>query len=163
MADRAFGIGKAHAVTLAGVALVFVLDALSKAAVINLLEPGETLPLIPGVFHFTRMHNTGAAFSLFYQYPEGLTVVAGLFFFLFLGYLLAKRDLPILEQAAFSLILGGALGNLVDRIRWGAVTDFLDFILVHYPVFNLADSFIFIGVVLLIRAYVKQRDQASGI
>jgi signal peptidase II len=157
-------LSKSQLYVLLGALMVFLLDAVTKITIVQMLEPGESLPIIPGVFHLTRMHNTGAAFSLFYQHPEILTMVAGTFFLILLGYMLTRKSLPMLEAVGFSFILGGALGNLLDRIRLGGVVDFLDFTLINYPVFNLADSFILVGVGLLLWAYVIQhRNKASRI
>lgn len=158
---RGFRLKKEHLRALLGALLFYAIDALTKAYVIHHLAPGESLPLFPGVLQLTRLHNTGAAFSLFYQHPEILTVVAGGLFAMFLWYMLSKRTLSTPESWGFALVLGGAFGNLVDRIRFGAVTDFLDLTVIHYPVFNLADSFILIGMVLLVMEYVKQHHQTA--
>lgn len=147
---------------LQGILFLFVMDRISKFVITQWLEPGETHPVIPGVFHITRMQNTGAAFSLFYQHPEALTLLSALLFGIFLWIAMTKKAMDPLEKIGFVCILGGALGNLMDRLRWGSVTDFLDFTIIHYPVFNLADSFIFIGVFVLVWHYVRPNAQAAG-
>jgi signal peptidase II len=159
--DRALVIKAERWKVLLGALVVYCLDALSKAYIIQRLDPGESIPLIPGIFHLTRLQNSGAAFSMFYEHPELLTFVASLLFAVFTWYMLTKKTLAASEMIGFSLVLGGALGNLMDRLQIGAVTDFLDFTLIRYPVFNLADSFIFAGVILLLIAYVNQYHHPS--
>jgi signal peptidase II len=150
---------QAHLLVFLGSFVVFCLDALTKSYIIHRLQPGESIPLIPSVFQLTRLQNTGAAFSMFHQYPGVLTVVAALLLFVFISYMLCKKTLLTSEVIGFSFVIGGATGNLIDRLYMGSVTDFLDFTLIHYPVFNLADSFICIGVALLLIDYVKSYNQ----
>ena len=113
---------------------------------------GETRPLLSGVFHLTYITNTGAAFSLLAGEVEWLR-------WLSLGVSLALLALawfgPLMntfEQLGYGFILGGALGNGIDRFTDGRVVDFLDFRLIHFPVFNLADTFINIGIACLLIA-----------
>jgi len=127
---------------LAGV--VLALDRLSKWWVVRTLALGESLPLIPGVFHLTHVRNTGAAFSLF----PNATLVLAVFSALVVGGLVvfAPRIQELGIKWELGLFLGGALGNLIDRVRDGAVVDFLDFRI--WPVFNLADTALVIGVLI---------------
>lgn len=155
MEARILTVSKDHLAILVGAITVYGVDAISKAWIINTLSLGESIRLVPQVFHLTHLQNTGAAFSLLHQHPEFLTLIAGGLFVVLLGYVLTRPLFQRQEIVGFTLVLGGALGNLVDRLRLGAVTDFLDFTLIHYPVFNLADSFIFIGVILLFANYVQ--------
>ncbi len=152
---------KSHGLIIIAALGFYLLDSMSKLAIKNWLALGQSVPVIPGVFHFTHVQNTGVAFSLFHQYPEILTLVASLFLLLLLLYMLSHRVLSRLEMLGFSLVIGGALGNLADRFSMGAVTDFLDLAIIHYPVFNLADSFIFTGVALLIIHYVRHYHYAA--
>ena len=130
------------------IVLVLILDQASKIAVCLSMYPGESVPLLPPVLYLTCVHNSGAAFGMFAHQTTmliiiSLVLVAGIF----LGY----RKLPldrILIRCGAALIIGGALGNLLDRLRLGYVVDFLD--LRFWPVFNLADSAIVAGVCLLI-------------
>jgi signal peptidase II len=132
------------------------LDQLSKWLTVIALRPEESVPLIPGVFQLTLAYNTGAAFSLLRHQPQLLTVLTSLIFLVLLGYGLSRRQWMKHEVSALALILGGALGNLIDRFQAGRVTDFLDVVAVRYPVFNLADSLIFCGVALLVLAHLRQ-------
>jgi len=129
-----------------------VLDQLTKHWVMQNFNMGETQPLLPGVFHLTYVTNTGAAFSLF-RHEVGwlrwlsLLVSLGLMALAWFGPFLSNW-----EQLGYGCILGGALGNGIDRFVAGRVVDFLDFRLIQFPVFNLADVFINIGIVCLLFA-----------
>jgi signal peptidase II len=133
-----------------------LLDQLSKWLAITALRPEEPLPLIPGIFQLTLAYNTGAAFSLLRHQPQLLTLLTSLIFLVLLGYGLSRSQWMKHEVLSLGLILGGALGNLIDRFRAGKVTDFLDVIAIHYPVFNVADSLIFCGVALLVLSHLSQ-------
>ncbi len=126
------------------VASVTLLDQLSKVCALNWLPAGESVPLIPSVFHLTLVRNTGIAFGFFREHETLLFILISfsLIFLFFLGFRVSRQE--TLEGRALALILGGAVGNWIDRIRFHAVIDFLDFRV--WPVFNLADSAITIGV-----------------
>jgi signal peptidase II len=132
-----------------------VLDRLTKFLVVYtfpLVIPPATLPIIPGVFHFTYVVNTGAAFSLFNQGVGwlrwlSLGVSAALLLFAWFGPKLSRW-----EQTGYGLILAGALGNGIDRFILGQVVDFLDFRLIQFPIFNGADVFINVGIGCLLLA-----------
>lgn len=131
-----------------------LLDRLTKAWVeqnFELTTPPETVPLIPDVFHFTYVTNTGAAFSLF----QGSGWLRWLSLFVSLGlmgFALLGPRLPRWEQAGYGLVLGGALGNGIDRFAYGEVVDFLDFRAIDFPVFNVADVSINLGIICLLLA-----------
>lgn len=129
-----------------------VLDQLTKYWIVQNFTLGETRPLLPGVFHLTYVTNTGAAFSLLSGKAEwlrwlSLAVSLGLIALAWLG-----PRLSVLEQLGYGLILSGALGNGIDRFMTGSVVDFLDLRLIRFPVFNLADVAINIGIVCLLIA-----------
>jgi signal peptidase II len=129
-----------------------VLDQLTKYWVVQNFNLTETQPLLTGVFHLTYVTNTGAAFSLFSGHVEwlrwlSLAVSLGLMALAWFGGVLNT-----FEQLGYGLILGGALGNGIDRFVVGSVVDFLDFRLIQFPVFNLADVFINIGIICLLIA-----------
>ena len=125
--------------------LVLFFDQLTKFWVQNSMLPRDSIPLIPGVFHLTYVQNTGAAFGFLRGKTLFFIVVAVLVlgFIIFLAPRLS-REKPLLGLV-FGLLLGGALGNLIDRIRFGYVIDFLDFRV--WPVFNIADMAIVVGFV----------------
>jgi signal peptidase II len=124
-----------------------VLDQVSKFVVLQNLELGQSIPVVPSVLYFTLVQNTGIAFGLFQNNPMLLTYLISFCVLLLALYSIRIRKESKIEQLAFALILGGAVGNLIDRVRLGWVVDFIDFRI--WPVFNIADSGITIGVVLL--------------
>jgi len=127
---------------------VLVLDQLTKWFAIGHLSGVGSLPIIPRVFHLTLVENSGIAFGLFQGKPHLLTAL--ITFCMVILVMAAKwfRDKPLPKRIAFGMILGGAFGNWVDRVRLQHVTDFLDFQV--WPVFNVADSFITVGICLLL-------------
>ena len=135
---------------------VFLADRFTK----TLIESGMTLyqsrPVIPGFFHIVYAKNQGIAFGLFADSSSGVKTFALVFLSSLalagVAMLLWTADPSSAKMSAgLSLILGGALGNLFDRVQYGSVVDFLDFFILnyHWPVFNLADSAIVIGAALL--------------
>ncbi len=133
------------------VALVIVCaDQLSKLWLKANLAPGETL-FEAGIFRITHVHNTGAAFGLFQDQSFALTIVALLGAALILVCALFMCRFPPLNgmwgKLALGLILGGTIGNLVDRFRLGYVVDFID--IGWWPAFNLADSALVVGAIIL--------------
>jgi len=137
----------------AGIALFIVAaDQLTKWWIRTSLAPGESLFDVV-FFRIVHAQNTGAAFGIFRGYPEVFIVIdfVGIVVFL-LVVLLLRRRWPVLGRmwvlASIALLLGGTTGNLIDRLRQGHVTDFLDFKI--WPAFNVADSSITVGVIILI-------------
>ncbi len=130
--------------------LVVAADQLSKVWIRSNLATGESLPET-GLFRLTHVHNTGGVFGLFPDQSFPLTVVAliGVVVLLLVALFIYRR-FPFLDnrlgKLALGLILGGTLGNLIDRLRLGYVTDFID--IGVWPVFNIADSAITIGVII---------------
>jgi signal peptidase II len=133
-----------------------VLDQVTKLAVAASMPLYESIPLIPGFFNLTHVHNTGAAFSFLSQaggwqrwFFAALAVVVSVSLSLWMARL---KKHEILLAVALALILGGAIGNLIDRLAYGYVIDFLDVYYQswHWPAFNIADSAITGGVALLI-------------
>ena len=136
------------------IALVgLLLDQLTKYLVLqNFGEIGDTFPIWRGVFHFTYVTNDGAAFSLF---PDGVIWLRWLSLVVSLGLMALAwfgSKMTVSEQLGYGLILSGALGNGICRFLNGYVIDFLDFRWINFPVFNLADTFINVGIVFLLIA-----------
>jgi len=132
------------------VSVVFI-DRMTKILFTSLLSFGESLPVIRKVFHVTLVHNTGIAFGLFKD--QGIVfiiipiIAIVLLVFNIYYYRQNNQALSRTYIIAFSLILGGAIGNLIDRIIYGYVIDFIDFRI--WPVFNIADSSITIGAIMI--------------
>ena len=138
-------------------ALVILADRLTKNAIIHRIRPGYTIPVIPGVFRLSHVLNTGAAFSLMENLPPngvrlGLIAFSILAAIVVFALMWRSGRAISLTSVALALILGGALGNLYDRIRFHHVVDFLAVTIYHYhwPDFNVADSCIVIGACLLL-------------
>jgi signal peptidase II len=136
---------------------VVLLDRLAKWAVADNIPLHDSIPVIPGFFHLTHVQNTGAAFGLFAesaaQWKIGALVSFSVVALLIVSGLLWKNGRALsTTTVGLSLILGGATGNLWDRMVSGHVVDFLDFYVgsYHWPAFNVADSAIVIGAVLLV-------------
>ncbi|HHX51101.1 MAG TPA: signal peptidase II [Clostridia bacterium] len=133
---------------IAGVVLVILLaDQVSKYLVQIFLSPGETVPVIQNIFHFTYVQNPGAAFGILAHRTYFFIVMALLVILLIVIFFRQIDHRHLYLRLGLALALGGALGNLVDRLRFGHVIDFLDFR--FWPVFNLADTAIVVGVGLL--------------
>jgi signal peptidase II len=146
-------------------AIVLALDQVTKWYIRHSVGLYESIVVLDSFFHITHVRNTGGAFSLFASAPSGLrlpffigvSVVAVIALLVFVSRVDPRQRLLLFGLGA---ILGGALGNLVDRMTSGEVTDFLDF---HWrgwywPAFNVADSFITIGVVILVAHSLFARE-----
>lgn len=141
------GSGAVVALALAVAGVVFVLDQAVKAAVRGSLQPGDSREVLGAVVQLTYVRNTGIAFGQFSGSGAlvGLLVLGALAALLW--YFLAHLQTPLIWLPA-GMVLGGAAGNLVDRVVQGAVTDYVK--LPHWPAFNLADLSITVGVVLMV-------------
>lgn len=151
---------------LALAALALVLDQASKLAVLRLIEPYQTVPVLPG-FNLTLAFNRGASFSFLADAGgwqrwlfSAISVAASVVI-----VVLLRRTAPgdRLNASGLSLVLGGALGNLIDRLWLGHVVDFLDvyYGASHWPAFNVADSAITVGAVLLVLGMWRQERAAA--
>lgn len=135
-------------------ALFIGLDQASKLWISSHFIYGESLPLIP-YFNFILAHNTGAAFSFLSEaggWQRWLFSLIALIASIWIVRLMRQHAHETLFCLALALVLGGALGNLIDRISYGYVVDFIDFYIEnwHFPAFNVADSAISVGAALLI-------------
>jgi len=135
-------------------AIVILLDQLSKITITKLFVTGESMP-VTSFFNLVLAYNPGAAFS-FLAHESGwqrhLFTVIGIGAALYIIYLIKNHSSQRMFCWALSLILGGAIGNVIDRVMYGHVVDFLDFFYgtSHFPAFNLADSAICLGAALFI-------------
>ena len=131
---------------VAGIVLLF--DQLTKFLALWFLKPISSVSIVPNVFHLSFVENSGIAFGLFQNHPEFWTVVitGSVLCLLLLSALFRSQSFS--RQLAYGFVLGGAVGNWIDRLRFEHVIDFLDFRI--WPVFNFADSFITIGALLFV-------------
>ena len=149
--------------------IVFALDRITKRIIESSMSVFDTHTVIPGFFDIVHARNRGAAFSIFAESTSplrpffliGLSLAA---LILVAGILRKASNLDKPTAIGLSLILGGALGNVFDRIVSGAVTDFLDFYVgtLHWPAFNVADSAIVIGSGLLLLSLLRPKQQPAG-
>ena len=146
---------------------VIVLDAVTKWLVATRITLHESVPLIPNLFQLVHVRNNGAAFGIGANaesriVPLLLNAGAIIVFFVVVAYALRSAVSDRMLQTGLHLILGGAIGNLVDRFRFGYVVDFLDFYVRdhHWPAFNVADSAICIGIGLLFLDMRKKPEPA---
>ncbi|MFH0771876.1 MAG: signal peptidase II [Candidatus Omnitrophota bacterium] len=137
---------------------VVILDQITKMAAVFYLNDLEPLPLICGILNFTLVRNTGAAFGLF-KGNASLFVLISVVAIMAISFHLLKKNTVF--YFPLSLILGGAIGNLIDRLRLGYVIDFIDFQV--WPVFNVADSCITIGAATLFFLIIKGKNASRTI
>ncbi|MEK6892472.1 MAG: signal peptidase II [Nanoarchaeota archaeon] len=142
-------MGKKNIFIFSAALIVVVLDQLTKFLIRTNFKLGESIPIIKNIFHFTYVTNTGSAFGLFkslnwFFMLFSIIVIVAIFY-----YLRKKiKENEKFLQFAVGLLLGGTIGNFIDRVLIGAVTDFIDFRI--WPVFNIADSAVTISVILLV-------------
>ena len=145
--------------TLLVIPLVFAVDRILKIYASLHLNEGQSIPVWPGVFHLTRVNNTGAAFGLWHGATWALAAFSTLSVALIVIYLAGGFGKRILHAGAWALVAGGALGNLYDRLVFGHVIDYVDFRV--WPVFNLADACISLGVAWILFCFLR-RPHAPG-
>lgn len=133
--------------------LIFIMiDLLVKIIVINFMKLYDTIKIIPNFFNIMYVRNTGAAFSILEDSRIFFIVITFVALIVIYLFLLKDKVLSKYQTFLYSMLIGGIIGNLIDRIIYGYVIDYLSFNIFGYsfPVFNLADSFIVISVILLI-------------
>ena len=139
----------------------YFFDQVSKFCADKFILQGSSIPLVKNIIHLTLAYNTGAAFGILKDHAYVFIIIASLAIILINYFILYKtKMLSFLERIALSLILGGTLGNLTDRLRFSYVVDFIDFRV--WPIFNAADSAITIGAVLIaISLLLKTKSEAK--
>lgn len=138
------------AIIFAGV----LLDQITKLLTVAYLKPVGSVPIIKGVIHLTYVENDGAAFGMLDNarwvfMTTSVIMIVGMLAFLYLGHAESR-----LYEISIAMIISGGIGNMIDRIAYGYVVDFIDFALIDFAVFNGADSFVCVGGGLLILAFV---------
>ena len=129
-------------------AAVVLLDQLSKLAARDLLVPGEPVTLIPGVMDLSLIYNTGAAFSLGEGAGPLFVLVAAAMCVAGVYVAWRRADVPLPLLLTFACVVGGGIGNAIDRVALGAVTDFFKTTFMDFAIFNVADIFVTCGVPL---------------
>lgn len=145
-------------------AIVLLLDQISKGIIEAYIKFGESVKVIRDFFYITNVHNTGAAWGIFNDKIPLLVVLTIFALALIYKYLNTFKKNPR-NVVAFSILIGGILGNLIDRVFIGHVRDFLDFYIngYNFPVLNLSDICIVIGTCLLIIAIIKGEDKKDAV
>ena len=142
---------------------IVALDQFVKLWCVNVLEPIGKIPVIEGVFNLRFVENTGAAFSMLRGNTVFLIIVPALAAAFMFYLLLSKKITSKIGSWGITLILAGAVGNLIDRIfRGGAVVDLFDFELINFPVFNVADIAVTVGAILFFIFLIFIYDDKSG-
>ncbi|KAA0257311.1 signal peptidase II [Deferribacter autotrophicus] len=148
--------------------IILILDQYTKYLIKKSFHLFEIKPVIKGFFNLTYILNPGAAFgflaNLNEKYRQLFFVFVTIMAIIIVIYLFTKENNSILRKLSYSLILGGALGNFIDRLFIGKVVDFLDFYIssYHWPAFNVADSSISIGIFFLILDMVINKKEDSN-
>lgn len=144
--------------------LVILVDFFSKYIVSKLMTVNETINLIDNFFRITYVKNTGAAFSIFSNNTILVIIISVVIIGFLLFYIYKNKGNNKLENVSYAFILGGAISNLIDRLVYGYVIDFLDFEILSYnaPIFNLADTFIVIGVILFLINTLRSRYDGNS-
>ena len=161
--------------------LVILLDQLSKTAVVYYLQMGESTPVLGNFFRLTYILNPGGVFGSKLGSQNFYTIISALALIVTFWFFFKTKSGETWLRMGLCMVLGGAVGNLIDRLRFGEVVDFLDFDffnislpplkvlffnfpgfhLDRWPVFNLADSFVLIGIVLIIACLLKSKEKSS--
>ena len=128
--------------------LIIILDQLTKFFIKNNFQLNQSIPIIKSILHLTYITNTGSAFGLFKGFNIFFILFSIIVFIVIFYYLKKIKENEKLLQFSIGLLLGGTIGNLIDRIFYGSVIDFIDFRI--WPVFNVADSAVTISIILLI-------------
>jgi len=125
--------------------VTLIIDQCSKYIIKNNMSLYESIPVIPNIFHLTYIENPGAAFGLFANQRVFFIIITLIILGAVIYFYRHLKKQQIILKIALGMVVGGAIGNLIDRLRIGTVTDFFDFRI--WPVFNIADSAIVIGMV----------------
>lgn len=162
-------IKRKYAILFLITSIILLLDQLTKALVVQRFKLGESISILDGFFSLTYIRNTGAAFGILAQADPAFRIpfflVVPLIALFAIGYIFRKiADQDLKLSGALSLVMGGAIGNLIDRVLLGYVIDFLDFhwkFEYHFPAFNVADSAICVGVGILMLDLLTQNPEKA--
>ncbi len=139
---------------IAIVAIGIGLDQLTKYLAVRFLMPIDTLPIIQNVLHLTYMENRGAAFGMLANDRWVFLIISTVAILAMIFYLFSGLSEGKLAGIALSMLISGGIGNMIDRIAMGYVVDFIDFRLIHFAIFNGADTFVCVGAGLLVLALI---------
>ncbi|HEQ8014585.1 TPA: signal peptidase II [Streptococcus pyogenes] len=141
--------------------LLVALDQLSKFWIVSHIALGEVKPFIPGIVSLTHLQNNGAAFSILQDQQWFFVVITVLVIGYAIYYLATHPHLNIWKQLALLLIISGGIGNFIDRLRLAYVIDMVHLDFVDFAIFNVADSYLTVGVILLVICLWKEEDYGN--
>ena len=127
-----------------------ILDHRTKQIIINNMELYQSIPLWKGVFHFTYVRNTGAAFSMLSGQRWIFITISSITILAILVYIVFTKKARPVWLYSLAMIASGGIGNMIERVKLGYVTDFFDFTLIDFAIFNVADCFVCVGAFLLL-------------
>lgn len=143
-----------------------LLDRVTKQLVLKYIAQGEIVPCVPGVFHLTYLENKGAAFGMLANNRWIFMVFSVVAMAAMVWYVIKENPRSAWVKTSLALLLGGGIGNMIDRVFRGSVTDFIDFEFVRFYVFNVADACVTVGcailVVYVIVQSVKERKKRQS-
>ena len=144
--------------------VLVIIDQLSKLLVVSNLSVGESLNIIPKFFSITSVENAGAAWGVFSDSTLALGVLSVVFSLFFIKFIIEQKEISKFNVINYSLVLSGILGNMIDRFVRNYVVDFIDFKIFSYdfPVFNIADTFIVVGILLIIVDMLLVGDKSDS-
>lgn len=146
---------------LAVIAVLTVIDQVTKYYICEFVKGAQPIEFLFGTFQFRYVENTGASFSLFSEKTEILTVVTSVMIVACLALLMIRKFKPIVINIALIAVVSGGIGNLIDRIRFGYVVDFIEPLFIDFAVFNFADCCITVGAftILIYEIYEIIKDR----
>ena len=139
------------------IAILIGLDQIIKYWALNYLKEIESIPVINNIFNLTYVENRGAAFGML-QNNQSIFVVVAILASVFGLYYVHTKKVNNLGKIGILLVISGAIGNLIDRVRLGFVVDYLDFHIIWSYVFNLADCFVVVGTILLCLYIITSKE-----
>ena len=136
--------------------ILFIIDMITKIIVTSNMTVGSSINVISGFFSITYVENTGAAWGIFSNGTVLLGLLSVVFLIVFTKYILDQKSISLFNSINYALIIAGVFGNMIDRFARGFVVDFLNFQIFSYdfPVFNVADIFIVVGIILVAIDYL---------
>ena len=134
-----------------GIAIMIALDQVTKLWAVNTLVGKGAMPFISGILGFRYTENTGAAFSILREKQLFLILLTSVIIIALIGFFIKslRTDVHVVVRVAYMFLIAGAIGNLIDRVRLNFVIDFLEFRFIQFPIFNVADMCVVVGVSLL--------------
>lgn len=142
--------------------LVVILDWVTKKAVSGSMALYESFPVIKNVFNITYVKNTGASFGMLSGARWFFVALTVFLIATIIFYIIENKITSKLFMLSASFVIGGGIGNLIDRVMTGAVVDFFDFCLINFAIFNVADCFVVVGVILMAIYFITDEVKANG-